>query len=77
VTERDMTPNEQAVALATLRYVADLITVSPKKTYTREELLVLLNLIENDRDLFDPAVVARMDEIESEIQRLGCTDAGK
>jgi len=62
-----MTPREQAAALAVLRYASDLITASPKKVYTREEVLVILNLIQNDQDLFDPAVVAEMDVIENEI----------
>jgi len=64
-----MTPREQAAALAVLRYVSDLITTVPKKIYTREEVLVILNFIQNDQDLFDPAVVAEMDEIESEIAK--------
>jgi len=74
MTERDMTPDQQGMALATLRYVRDLLTASPKEQYSRDELLVLLKVIEDDQELFDPKIVIQMDEIDKEFE---VSDAGK
>lgn len=70
-----LSEEQQAAALAVLRYVSDLFTESPKESFRREDVLVVLNLVQTDPHLFDPAVVARMDQIESEIQSLGRNDA--
>lgn len=34
-----------------IEYVEDLITASPKETFTKIEMLVLLNAVKNDSDL--------------------------
>ncbi len=70
-----LSEEQQAAALAVLRYVSDLFTESPKEWFRREDVLVVLNNIGNDPHLFDPALVARMDQIDSEIQSLGRNDA--
>ena len=51
----------QAGGLAALGYIEDLISNSSRPSFTREEVLVLLNLVKHDTDLFDADV---LDEIE-------------
>ncbi|HFB98302.1 MAG TPA: hypothetical protein ENJ62_04105 [Bryobacterales bacterium] len=70
-----LSEEQQVAALAVLRYVSDLFTESPKESFRREDVLVVLNLVQNDPHLFDPTTVARMDQIDSEIQSLGRNDA--
>jgi hypothetical protein len=51
-----MTDREQFQALNVLDYLSDLFTAAKKETFTRVEILVLLDNTKNDPDLFDPAV---------------------
>ncbi len=39
------------LAQSLIEYVEDLITASPKETFTKVEMLVLLNAVKHDRDL--------------------------
>jgi len=52
---------EQFNGLALIEYLQDLFTVSPRERYCRDEILSILNLVKNDPDLFQPAVVAAFD----------------
>ena len=52
----------QAGAAAMVMYIRDLFTIAGKDTFTREEILVLLNTIQNDRELFTTDLVALMGE---------------
>ena len=40
-----------AIAHCLIEYVEDLLTASPKESFTKVEMLVLLNAVKNDRDL--------------------------
>ena len=62
---RDASNKEQFTALLFLFYLQSLIEgCPPSKSWTREELLVLLNTIKGDDDVFDQRVVAGFDEME-------------
>mgnify|MGYP001603877486 CR=1 FL=1 len=39
------------LAQSLIEYVEDLITASPKKSFSKVEMLVLLNAVKNDRDM--------------------------
>jgi len=40
-----------AVAQCLIEYVEDLLTASPKESFSKVEMLVLLNAVKNDRQL--------------------------
>ena len=40
-----------AIAQCLIEYVEDLLTASPKDSFTKVEMLVLLNSVKNDREL--------------------------
>ena len=40
-----------AIAHCLIEYVEDLLTASPKESFTKVEMLVLLNAVKNDREL--------------------------
>jgi hypothetical protein len=40
-----------AIAQCLVEYVEDLLTASPKESFTKVEMLVLLNAVKNDREL--------------------------
>lgn len=62
---RDASNKEQYTALLFLYYFQSLLEGSPpSKSWTREELLVLLNTIKGDDDVFDQRVVAGFDAME-------------
>lgn len=56
----------QPGAAAMLIYLRDCFTVARKEVYTRDEILVILNTIQTDRELFTADVVSLMDKISSE-----------
>ncbi len=62
-----MTPQEQFQALNVLEYVSDLFTGSPRESFTKVEILVILNRIKTDPELFDPDVVEAHSEVVREI----------
>lgn len=39
------------IAQCLMEYVEDLLTASPKESFTKVEMLVLLNAVKNDREL--------------------------
>jgi len=53
----------QLYGLAVIEYIADLLTASPKERFSRDELLVTLNGVKNDPDIFPADVVATHDRI--------------
>lgn len=53
--------------LLILDYILDLFTSSPKSEFTTAEILVVLNLIKNDPDLFDPDVILAYEEAVKDI----------
>ena len=40
-----------AIAHCLVEYVEDLLTASPKESFTKVEMLILLNAVKNDREL--------------------------
>lgn len=51
---KPLTPDEGALtALSVLDYVSGLFTIAKKETFTRDEILVILNAVQNDPELFD------------------------
>jgi len=40
-----------AIAHCLIEYVEDLLTASPKESFSKVEMLVLLNAVKNDREL--------------------------
>ena len=61
------TDREQFQALNVLDYLSDLFTAAKKETFTRVEILILLDNIKNDPDLFDPAVLIAQQIVTAEI----------
>jgi hypothetical protein len=51
------TPAEQFQMLNLLDYLSDLFTAASKDTFTRVEVLVVLNGVRSDQELFDPDVL--------------------
>lgn len=51
----------QLGAAAMLMFIRDLFTVSGKDAFTRDEILVLLNMLQNDRDIFTIDIIAVME----------------
>ena len=41
----------RAMAQCLIEYVEDLLTASPKESFSKVEMLVLLNAVKNDREL--------------------------
>jgi hypothetical protein len=41
-----------ALAQSMVEYAEDLVTASPKESFTKIEVLILLNAVKNDSDLF-------------------------
>ena len=52
-----MAPQEQFQALNTLDYLSDLFTAAEKKTFTREEVLIVIDRVRSDSEMFDTDVV--------------------
>ena len=49
-----------AIAQCLVEYVEDLLTASPKESFSKVEMLVLLNAVKNDRELM--ALLARQSQ---------------
>jgi hypothetical protein len=60
--------SEQAAAYGVLAYVSDLVTASPRESFSRVDVLVLLNCVQNDRLLFEPEVGIAYGETEEELR---------
>jgi hypothetical protein len=54
-------------AQSILGLLRDVFTVTPRANFTREEILVILDRIRSDRDLFDPNLVLAFDRLEAEL----------
>jgi len=50
--ELEMESARLAPAVLVLQFVRDLITVSPRHSYSRDEVLILIDLVGHDRALF-------------------------
>jgi hypothetical protein len=61
-----MTDDQQFQALNTLDYLRDLFTAARKENFTRAEILVILDLVRSDWEIFDPEVVIAQEQATAE-----------
>ena len=52
-----MSPTEQFQVLNMLDYLSDLFTAAGKETFNRAGILVVLDCVRSDPDIFDPDVL--------------------
>ena len=57
-----MSPQEQFQVLNMLDYLSDLFTAAEKETFSRLDILIVLNATRNDPDFIDPAVLVAQQE---------------
>jgi hypothetical protein len=62
-----LTQNEQFQALNVIDYLSDLFTAAGKETFTRIEILVVLNGVRNDPELFDPDILIAQQQAMADI----------
>jgi hypothetical protein len=65
----ELSPDDQYAALAILDYLTDLFTVSGNETFTRADVLVILDCVRSDEELFDPGVVIAQQQATADIGR--------
>lgn len=54
---------EAFAALSIIEYLEDLFAMGGRETYTREQVLVILNAVKNDPDVFDPDTLLAYAEV--------------
>ena len=64
-----MTWQEQFQALNTLDYLSDLFTASPKESFSVTEILIILDHVRSDSELFDPEVLIAQQTANAEIEQ--------
>ena len=62
-----LTNQQQFTALTILDYLSDLFTVSPRETFTRESVLLILNSVQNDPNLINPEVLVAYQQVTAGI----------
>ena len=70
MTASPLTPDEQFQALNLLDYLSDLFTGTPKPSFTPTEILIILDHLREDTDLFDPAVLIAQQTANAEIDSI-------
>ena len=63
----NLLPHDQFVGLCVLDFINDLFTASSKETFSRVDVLIVLNQVKNDPEFFDPQVVELYEEGTSHI----------
>jgi hypothetical protein len=63
------TPQEQFQCLNLLDYLSDLFTAGDKQSFTRAEVLVILNHVKNDPELFDPETLMLQAQFSAEVEQ--------
>jgi hypothetical protein len=58
---KPLTKEDQFGMLLALQYLSDLFTGAGKETFTRVEVLTILNDVKNDPELIDPDTVIAFD----------------
>ena len=58
----------QFQCLNLMDYLSDLFTAAGKDNFTRSEILVVLNAVRNDPEMFDPDVVIAQEIATAEIE---------
>ena len=64
---RKPNPDEQYASLVILDYLLGLFTASPKPVHTRESILVTLNAVKNDPELFEEEVLLAYEEAVKDV----------
>ena len=67
MTASPFNPIEQFQVLNMLDYLSDLFTAAKKETFTQVDILIMLNHVKNDSELFDPAVLIAQQTANAEI----------
>jgi hypothetical protein len=62
-----LTPDEQFQALNLLDYLSDLFTASPNESFTRVQILIVLDNLRSDPGFFDPEVLIAQQIATAEI----------
>lgn len=62
-----LTDQEQFTALMILEYLSDLFTVGTLESFSRDQILVILNAIKNDQDFIDPDVLVAFEEATADL----------
>lgn len=60
-------PRHVAAAMWTIDYLLDLFTVCANERYSREQVLVILNTVRHDPELFEAELVGAYDEAKREL----------
>jgi hypothetical protein len=68
MTASPLTPDEQFQALNLLDYLSDLFTASPNESFTRVQILIVLDCMRSDPDFFDPEVLIAQQIATAEIR---------
>jgi hypothetical protein len=78
VPKSPFTPEEAFQCLNLLDYLLDLFTGAGKETFTRVEILSVLNHCKNDPELFDPDAVIAQETVTHELnsQCMACGGSG-
>ena len=63
-----MTDMEQFQALNLLDYLSDLFTASKKESFTPTEILIILDHVRSDPEVFDPEVLVAQQTANAEIE---------
>jgi hypothetical protein len=64
-----MTWQEQFQALNTLDYLSDLFTASTKASFTPTDILIILDKVRIDPEIFDPEVLIAQQTANAEIEQ--------
>ena len=70
MSDSPLSEAEQFQALNVLEYLSDLFTASGKQSFTKAEVLVILNSVQGDQNIFDPHVLIAQQEASAEIDPL-------
>ena len=63
-----MSPTEQFQVLNMLDYLSDLVTAAGKEAFSRTEILVVLDRVRSDPDMFDPDVLIAQQVATSDLE---------
>ena len=64
-------PGEALAALGVLNYIEDLFTSTPKELFSPAEILLILNAVKNDPEIFDPLAVIAYEQVTEEHEGCG------
>ena len=67
MTASPLTPDEQFQALNLLDYLSDLFTASPNESFTRVQILIVLDCLRSDPDFFDRDILLAQQTATAEI----------